>query len=500
MHSGRIQWEKAISRWNTSVINHPKARQLQEEIDHALIANACVYRFSEERFQSKEARWRNALKRRPPKHVSLGGHKAVEVPIGTTLRPSFLPRTVLSRLQQLGEPLERLLALSRSYLLNHRELHSLFGDPGKSEIAWIEKASHIDPIGQWVRIDFVWKWTQDDVSVKLLDINLLPGMTFINGALSTLCGEMFHRYSLCKEAGEVNPMLVNKLAKNLIKWVSRESNPKSPELLQIAVLARSIHGLAVDARLCAQSLFAQGASGCKLVSPTEIMALPRDVRLDGIIRMCRLVSKHGVGQGGIEENVALSRLTDVFSKTPTVPFFNAFLESHAWFFIWQSESFKRYAIDLNEEAALSIIHPLLPMTGVVLPDLSIEWPHRKSQLTADSLQNVVIKRAHSTGAQDLLVLHRASSGQRDAAFKQIQREPSSGWVIQELVEAQKEPYPLFTGTSPDPTCLNGFMVYGAYFSNQEHLGTHAVMSPISRKVHGGFDSFLMPTATFYERD
>ena len=499
MNGAQAQWEKAIAEWNNAVFTLPNTTRLQEEIEGALIANDCMYRFSAERFKAKEGRWENALSKRELRHDVIDGQKVVEVPIGTTLRPAFLPPSVLSRLHQLGSPLEQLLALSRSYLLDHPETCSLFGDPVKSEISWIGRTSHISPITQWSRIDFLWKWAEGGVEIKLLDINLLPGMTFINRTLSKICGDLFSRYGLCEHPDQVNAMAIDKLTSNMVKWVSQRNTPKAPSSLKLAVLARKLHGLAIEARLCANSLKALGAE-CSVVSPVELHSMARSLQLDGIIRMCRPVSKHAVGHYGFEDNSAFSKLAEVFSNTPLCPFFNAFLESHAWFFVWQTESFKNYAEALGQEQTLSTILPLLPKTGVVLSDLSVEWPSAKHQLSPDALQNVVLKRANSTGAQDLTVLHRASSRQRETAFRKLQLENGSGWVIQELIESQKEKFPLHTRLNRTLSCVEGFMVYGAYFSDRQYLGAHAVMTPFSRKVHGGFDSFLMPTFSAYERN
>ncbi len=254
-------------------------------------------------------------------------------------------------------------------------------------------------------------------------------------------------------------------------------NGVEPTEARLALLIRKFHGLGAEAQVCAKKV--ETTLGCKVdvVDPvlleTSFANKTGNGDYDGIIRMSRPVSKHVPIADGRKENESFLKLMEVLKTTrkpPLFPTFNAYLENHSWFYIWETDEFSRFAEQNNFSDLLNEVVAVIPRTGIITEDgRFLNRNGNKTRQLAD-FRGSVLKRGNSTGAQDLLVLHRPSSGQL----------------------RQKEVFPICLDGNTI-SFVSGYMVYAAYFSAGRYLGGHAVMCPTSRKVHGGFDSYLIPT-------
>jgi hypothetical protein len=376
----------------------------------------------------------------------------------------------------------------------------LFGDAARGEFAWVECNAILAPISQWTRIDYTWRWRDGKPTLMLYDINLLPGMTFISAKIAEICQELFADHDL--GGAEPMPSAFNtRLLIDAVREHFEKASRGGPEPLRIAVLGRSQHGLGCDAELCVRSVeevlqrgevVAMTAPALRVRLATESADGASGVRTSGIIRMARPVSKHSAGEWGATEDEAFRDLAIRLQTGPPVfPSFNAYLENHAWFAIWQGNEFGAFAKRRDALEILEAVKALLPKTGVVTPNGDLICAEGAQRLSSDHFAANVVKRGNSTGGRDLAVLNHASRGQRRAALARVAAEPSGGWVIQELIEPRKETFPVFNDND-DVVLQTGFMVYSAYYCGGKYVGGHAVMSPHSRKVHGGFGSLLVP--------
>jgi hypothetical protein len=490
----REVWERAAASWNLKVENLSSSQRLQERIASGLQDRDCFYRFSAERFQSRENKWKLSAINRPLRRSTLeSGEEIIESPLATALRPAYLPPRLLARIARLGGELERVLQLSNRYLLDNRALLSFFGSPLKGEFDWIESNAQLSPITQWLRVDYIWRWIAGRISLKVVDINLLPGMIFINERLARVCSDAFCEFGLVPQPDVVHVVDTSVLIRNILSHF-RSTTGKDSDKLTLAVLMRPYHGLAAEGRACADALMKATGNRPNVVAPVVLQREMERIELDGVIRMSRPVSKHATGRSGEADNDAFVRSMAALSgKIGVFPSLNAYLENHSWMYIWRTEAFVKFAKQTGNMKALARLLPLLPRTSIIGPDGRIVDTNGTRMLTKTDLDNSVLKRGNSTGGQDLRIFFRPSSGQLSSAVNMIGSELDAGWVLQELVQPMKEIFPVHTMISPKSLSLvSGFMVHAAYYSNGAYLGGHAVMTPISRKVHGGFDSYLLP--------
>ncbi len=489
--------ELMTNRLNDLSIESEGALHYWESIRQTFHAEKITYRLNEVRYKNLlEGVWKNSQ----PGFFERT-EDSYDVLLNSTVRPIFINDQILEEVEKMGsviyEAIKASVQLSESVFENFGDF---FSSP-KSERQGNSLTAPHNPLGLY-RIDYFLVRQNQKIVPKLFDINLLPGMTFINSKIYN-CTERLSTEYFTKQSIQFlpyNPYIVlNQMRSEFENWrISK--NIQQPDF-SVAILIRKGHGLHSD-MLHLKRLFEEKGIVSELIYPQEILDLSEHNILTtkgtftAAFRMIRPVTKHIRDMNEFEtENKVIEGVLHQFRNGNifVFPGFHAYLENNFWFWAWKNNSYKDHYLSVLGTDSYDYLKMICPDSGLIQDNI-IQWADGSvSQLEQTILKNVVIKKGDTTGAKEVYVLKNPSNKQRAKLMDDIKGQ--SGYVAQEFLPCivQRIPVKAYSGSMELKKANIQFM---SYFSGTKHVGTIALASTSSKKIHGGADSYILPLAIY----
>lgn len=491
----------AAEEWNQRVLRDSEAAAVALKLQQRMLASGVTYRFNEmrvARLRGKIGDWSpNDLSRQVP---GRNGASYLEVPFEIALRPALITLEQADQLDALGRQLVVAIESAEELLCRDQQVAGTIIRTPRSEGSGLGVKPAHRRLAPWIRTDYIWS-NQDGRKVPVVvDVNLLPGATFLTDSHGRIFEEdVVSRYANGKTPQRVfrTDVLNRHILEELAAWHGRDINN-----VRLAFVVREGHGLVPEMRLWVAAMTAGGVEA-ELVYPDEIVAVKDRViqtanqgEFDGVVRMARPVTKHVEGRLFDAENRGVEVLFEAFRHNEAFifPGFKVYLESHAWSYFWRSASYAEYfQRDLGN--GYESFRQSLPPTALVVGPSTVLWDNgERQELTVENINiDLVIKRSDSTGAENLLVIRRKSltRGRRQEVLDFIAANHTRGLVVQRLIFGEKEKFPVYANGGISE--ITGNMKYSAYHAaDGQYLGGNAMCCPGSYKVHGGTGTYIVP--------
>lgn len=497
--------------WNERVMNDKVRDAVLETTRECLLVHGVVYRLNRERVEQLRQRGIVANGR---ERVGSDGTLSRDIPLSTALRPAFMTLDMETRVRELGYLLQSAIDASEELMRSDAVVQNTIGRTERSERIGIGITPPHQSYAPWVRTDYVWRQTENGPVPVVVDVNLLPGGTFLTDELTLVFEEtILPRYTPTGlPLRPYDPSLLNRVvSETVLKWWERRGETERAQRPRLAVVIREDHGLAPDMELWTKALERHGADAT-IVSPDSITEC-REGRVntavhgwfDGVIRMVRPVTRESFPDERrfTDKNQGVLTLMEAYKKRDLClfPGFHVYLEDHGWPYVWRSRQWREHYEAALGKAGYQTLCDSLPRTGVIAWAHSISWhilwdDGRTEVLALDALDEKVVKRSDSTGGYGVFMFHNLSRRQQKEAWKFVERNYMTSLVIQEFVRGPKEIYPVFNGK--EVRLVKGNMKYSAYYSNGQYMGGNTMMSPNSYKVHGGSETYVVPLYTIID--